>query len=811
MKDFRKRIENSFESFTRLIYRHSYLTLFIMLVLIGSIVSNLPKITIDTSTEGFLHESDPAITAYNQFRDQFGRDEVIIIAIKPDDVFNLAFLKKLRDFHHELEDTVPYLDDITSLVNARNTRGEADELIVEDLLENFPQNEQDLAVLKKRVLGNPIYKNMLISEDGKFTTVIIKTNAYSSIGVETDALSGFEDEAVSDKPEAPRKFITDAENSEVVRAVRKVVAKYEGYDFPVKVAGSPVFTNDLKSAMMKDMRKFMLMATLMIAFALYFMFRRISGVFMPLLVVILSLLSTVGFMALLGVPIKLPTQILPSFILAVGVCDAVHVLAIFYNRLQKGDNKEDAIVYTMGHSGLAITMTSLTTAVGLGSFSTAAVAPIADLGQFASLGVMLALLYTIVLLPALIAIVPIKAKEGEEDKAKHAKMDKLLILVADFATGHPKKILVASALLVVVSISFLLNVRFSHNPMVWLPDSMPVKSATQLIDKELKGTVSLEMILDTGHENGLYNPVLLKHMDGLATEVEGIKHDGLFVGKAWSLADILKEINKALNENREEFYAVPDDRRLIAQEFLLFENSGSDDLEDFVDSQFSKARFTIKAPWIDANRYPEFIDDITSRFTRTIGDDATFTVTGMIPILGRTISAAMYSAAVSYVIAGVVITLMMIALLGDVKLGLVSMLPNLTPILLILGIMGMAGIPLDMFNMLIGSIAIGLAVDDTVHFMHNFRRYYAETGDAREATRHTLLTAGRAMFTTSVVLSLGFFIFMMASLNNLFYFGMLIGIAIIAAVLADFLMAPALMALMMKNGRGFSKKLKTEV
>ncbi|VAX18187.1 Exporter protein, RND family, partial [hydrothermal vent metagenome] len=356
MEKIRDRIEARFEQWARWVFENRYKTFVFMMVAIGILLSNLPQITIDTSTEGFLRDDDPALLAYNDFRDQFGRDEMVIVAIKPDDVFDIGFLKKLKALHNELEEKVPHLDDITSLINARNTRGEGDELIVEDLLENFPANDDDVAKIKKRTLSNPMYKNLLISEDGKFTTIVIKTDAYSSEGENVDMLAGFNEGAgpISQEGESERKFLTDAENTEMVTAVRDVIARYDGDDFPIILAGSPVFTNDLKKSMMKDMRKFMVMAIIAISLLLFAMFRRVSGVVMPLFVVIVSLLSTVSVMAIAGTAIKLPTQILPSFLLAVGVGDSVHILAIFYYRLQKGDGKEDAIAYAMGHSGLAV-------------------------------------------------------------------------------------------------------------------------------------------------------------------------------------------------------------------------------------------------------------------------------------------------------------------------------------------------------------------------------------------------------------------------------------------------------------------------
>ena len=168
----------------------------------------------------------------------------------------------------------------------------------------------------------------------------------------------------------------------------------------------------------------------------------------------------------------------------------------------------------------------------------------------------------------------------------------------------------------------------------------------------------------------------------------------------------------------------------------------------------------------------------------------------MIALLSRTMSATILTLSESYAIAAVVITLMMILLIGNVRMGLVSMIPNLTPIILTIGLMGWLDLPMDLFTILIGSIAIGLAVDDTIHFMHNFRRYHLATGDVAQAVRQTLTTAGRAMLVTTAVLSIGFFLYMFSSLSNLFNFGLLTGFTILMALLADFFLAPALMAAM---------------
>jgi len=799
VKNLRNRIETWLEDYAHIIYRNRIKTIVIMLVLTLAVVSQIPKITIDTSTEGFLHPDDPALLAYNNFRDQFGRDEVIIIAIKSASIFSQRFLETIQRLHEELEENVPYIDDITSMVNARNTRGEADELIVEDLLEHWPQNQSQMTALKKRMLVNPLYKNLLISKDATLTTIIIKTYSHSSIGQEIDVLEGFQEDAeetagIKSKTAVKQTYLTDKENSQVVHAARRVIEKYQRSDFHIYMAGSPVVTNFLKRTMMTDMRRFMALAVAAVIICLYIMFRRISGVLLPLVIVVLSLLSTIGIMALVGVAIKVPTQILPSFLLAVGVGTSVHILAIFYHRLEQANGKEEAIAYAIGHSGLAVVMTNVTTASGLMSFSTSEVAPVADLGMFAGIGVLLTFVNTLVLLPAILALLPISERKQHQSQFKRTLMDRFLCSISHFSTGHPVKILIVSFIVVGLSIFAASKIRFSHDVLGWFPEKNEVRQATEKIDNELRGSLNLEVIIETGQENGLYQPALLNRIEKAATYVESLKLEDLFVGKAWSLTTILKEINQALNENRSGFYTIPQNRDLVAQEFLLFENSGSDDLEDVVDSQFSMARFTIKGPFKDAVKYNQFINTVNRYFTDNF-PEASITLTGMMALLSRTFKNAIISMARSYIIALVVITALMIILIGRLRIGLLSMVPNLAPILLMLGVIGATPIKMDLFTMMVVSIAIGLAVDDTIHFMHNFRRYYEQSGDPKQAVYETLHTTGRAMLVTTIVLSIGFFIFVFASMNNLFTFGVLTAFTILMALVADYLVAPALMVL----------------
>jgi len=793
------KLENLMGRFGTFIHDNPLKVLLVLLILLAVPISHIPQIKMDTSTEGFMHDDDPVLLTYNKFREQFGRDERIILAIESDTIFTVDFLRKLKKLHKEIENNVPYIDDVTSLYNVRNTRGEGDKLITDDLLEPFPTTAEQVATIKERALASHFYKDLLINQKGTMTNIIIETDAYShegeqTVSVEDEFSDGFEDSATQNS-KVEKKFLTDQENHELLEAITKITDKYRADGLTIYMAGSPAVNNALKAQMKADMQKFMRITFLIILVFLFLVFRRLSAVFYPLLVIIFSLLTTVGTMAWMGVAFKLPTQIVPSLLLAVSVGATVHILSIFFDKFNTTGDKREALSYTLAHSGLAIAMTSVTTAIGVGAFAGSEVAPISDLGTFASLGVMVSLILTLTLLPALLSITKLKPKAKKES----GKIDNLMKKLALIPVNHTKSVLVGSFLVVFVSLIASTQVRLSHNPLYWFQPDNINRVSTEVIDEQMNGSVTIEVVVDTGKENGWIDPKKLATLNEFSTKVEKYTDEYTHVGKVISLATIVKETNRALHENQEGYYTIPKDGNLVSQELLLFENSGSDDLEDVVDSQFSKARITIKLPWTDTIEAVNILAYVKAEANDMFAGDRIET-TGMIPLLINTFSNAVHSSVRSYFIAGIAISFMMMLILGSVRMGLLSMIPNLAPIIMGLLIMYIADIPLDMFTLLIGSIAIGLAVDDTIHFMHNFKRYYLESGDSAKAIEQTFFTTGKAMVITTLVLALGFYAYLAAYMISVQNFGLLTGSVIIFALLSDLLLAPALMVVASKRG-----------
>ncbi len=831
MKKWLKAAELGFEKWGRAVVRFRWGVLVLSVLGLGGLFAQLPQLKFDTSTEGFFHEDDPALLQYERFKHQFGNDRAVVLMIEPEEVFAPETLKRLASLHADLESRLPHLDEIISLVNATSVRGEADQLIVEDLLENWPETPEAREALRQRVMNNPLYRDQIISEDGRLTAMVIRPVALvGEVAPEEDSglldfdgsgsagtsdLLDFESSAAPEAgapdllgfEETPDPLagpsaqaaggvheLTLDEETEFMQVIREVVDSYRADDFRIYAAGMMVMESDIMNSMKSNMPRFTAIALGLITVLLFALFRRVSGVVLPLLTVVLALLSSLGLMAANGQPFTIISQILPSFLLAVGVGYSVHLLTIFYQELSQQPEPHEAIVQALAHSGLAILITSLTTAGGLLSFAGSGLAPVGNLGLYGAIGVMIAVAITLTTLPALLAVS--RFAPTHPDQTPKPGRDSWLVRAGLLAVRRPWAVLGVSAVLAAVSLVSATQLRFEHDPVAWMPEGHDLRVSNAAINKEMKGASIAEVVVYGQGENAFKSRDLLNALEDFNRQAETVQVGALAVGKSTSMADTLKQIHQALNENRSDFYAIPQDSDLIAQELLLFENSGGDDLERQVDPLYTAARVTVKLPWVNANAYGPVLDELDQVASRTFGELGEARITGMVPLLARTAILMIASMIDSYLIAAGIITLLMMLVLGSWKLGLWSILPNFLPIILGLGVMHWVGLPLDVMSILVGSIALGLAVDDTIHFFHHFQRYYHETGSVEESVRQTLRTTGQAMLFTSVVLSIGFFTYIISEMNNLFSFGLITGLTILFAFLADLLVAPALMSLL---------------
>lgn len=787
---FRESVSKKFEAYAGWLIRYRLAALIVSLSVVALLAPGMRFLVPDISFESFLHPDDPVRIEYDSFRDRFGREDAIVVVAETSDVFAPDFLGRLQAFHEDAIE-LPHVSDVTSLLNARDTRADGDTLRVGDLLEGWPLESAALEAARARALANPLYLNSLISPNAKFTSVRIDLDTYSSEQA-VDVLGGFSE---GDDPQAV--YLTTQETDAFSEAFFEFLEEHQARGLTLYAAGLPVMLYSVSRALFTDMPRFVAFAFATIAVLLFGFFRRPAGVVLPLAVVGLSVLSTLGLMGHVGLGIGLPTQILPSMLLAIGVADAVHLLVIFFREFDRGASREESLQRALGHSAFPVLLTSITTAGGMASFAFVDIAPIAVLGVYAPIGVFFALFFSLTLLPALLTVVPLgRRSQGGRDSSP---VDGVLVSLGSFATRHPVRVMVATTALCAIAALGIPRLTVSHNPPEWLPEGSPIRNGIEVIDQEMGGAMTMEVVVKGAHEGALRSPALLREMAELGESLEERSPDDLHARQTISLADIVKEIHSALNGGEPSQSVIPEDPELIAQELLLFESSGTDDLEKQVDGAYSVGRISVRLPWHDAVRYVDYIDAVEEQSVGILSHAGGVSLAGSLPLVTRAVRALLFGILESYGIALGVVLFLMALMLGSVRMGLYAMVPNVVPLLLTLGAMGWFSIPFDSFTMMTGGIALGLVVDDTIHFMHNFTRYHARSGDVESAVRETLLTAGRAIVVTSLTLGSGFLLFTLSSMSNLVAFGKVIAFAVGSALLADVLIAPALMALVVGN------------
>ncbi len=786
MKKIRHNIEIFITQSSRIVYRHPMAAL--CFVLLTTLIFSLGFVNlyIDVTPENMLGEANAARLDYEKFRQIFDNDEVAIVIVQADDVFDPTFLKKLASFQRQIENSVPYIDQLDSLISARLTQASDDDLVVNSLKDEWPTTLEAFSHFKQKILANPVYKNVLYSEDHHFTTIRINIRA------------------PWDEADKRKKFSYNLlEVSEVDEMVPKLFLLMKELEtnegIKTWLTGGPPTGWSISKAIERDMSLFTGLAVVMIGLLLACLFRRVSGVIIPLLIVVLSLLGTFGFMGLIHYPIAAITQILPTLLITVGVAEAVHVLSLFYTAYDKGVEKEKALIDAYRHCGVAILMTSLTTAGGLVSFYFADLIPIAQFGVAAPMGVMLALLYTIVLLPAIIAIVNIKRK-SPVNKGNSDSIDRALIFVSLKSTEYPKLVIAVWTALVAVSLFYAVKLEFIYQPSRMLNESHPVREAVEIANNKFKWGTYIDILIDTNQPQGLYDPINLSAVNKIQQIAEQTWSDDVIVANSSSVADLVKEINRSLHADREGYYSIPNEKALIAQELLLFELSGSEDMRLLVDDNHQIARITLLLPDKNILHFIKYVEALTNNISQVLPAHATLYITGIAPVVMEAFSKMLKTMAQSNIIALIIIFPLMIILLDNIKYAAISMIPNIAPIVVGLGVMHLFEIPLDIFTILIGSIIIGIAVDDTIHFMHSYKRIKDTGVSVTEAIHATIMGCGRALLITSLSLACGFGIFGLATMDAVQSFGFISALTIVIAILSDVSLTPALLTLLEREG-----------
>jgi predicted RND superfamily exporter protein len=629
-------------------------------------------------------------------------------------------------------------------------------------------------------LAKPQYVGGLVTADGRF----------GAISIDMDRTSTDPPERIRLDPNAEHPDALDNLYPQVTHEqIEEIIARPEYAGLRFYHSGDVPLNNAYNRIIEDENRKLQLISSAVIAVVLALFFRSAVGVLGPLAVVQVAVIATVAFVALSGWKLDMMFGQVPNILVTVGVAEAVHILVEFRILFQRLGDRREALVQTLYLVGAPCLLTSMTTAVGFLALQVSPIVAISHMAVYSAVGVVLAFALTMTLLPALLSF----GRRTPRLRAAPARggqwLVRALASVAAWNVRNRRGVLVAFGAISIFSLVGVTRLRVDTNWMDDFSDRVPLKADTLRIDEVMGGMSNLVYVFDTGREDGIRDPEVLRAIERLQHEAE--KHDYL-VKKAYSIVDIVKDLNQAFHEGDPTYYAIPDDRELVSQLLLLYETSGGDEVEEWATTDFSRANLELRLRIAPISHTDVLVKDLERFLAKHETPGLEVELTGIGALWLELLDYLVSSQIESILYAFALISAMMCFIFRSFRTGLLSMVPNLWPILLTLGAMGWLGIWLDYNKIMIATVAMGIAVDDTIHFVSRYHHEFTVSGSYSEALTAAMTDVGHAVFVTSLVLVLGFLVNLFSVLDASAQSGVLLATTIATALVADLLLTPAL-------------------
>jgi|GEM_PF-1617504 len=730
------------------------------------------KIPRDPSVEAMVLENDPDLLAYNHFKDVFGNDEMLLMVSKVDDIFDKKVMEDVESLREKVED-LPYIKEALAYTNVKSIKGIEDGIIVEQLIPELPKTEADETKARDIALAEKDYIGNLYSEDGKTFAVIARIQTLKK----------------EDDNTKTRTVITSSAR-ELVN--KKPYNKYKWY-----VAGVPVLKSDLAETQKTEGKKFEIMIFIMLAFMLGIIFRTFGGVVVTLSTVQASIFMLMAAHFFSGIPLTMVSSILTPLMLIYGVSSSVHIQTHYALKCaEKNTTARNALIAAVAVTVIPCMFNSVTTAVGFGSNMISSIKPIREFAMFASGGIILSLVLSFLLIPTLLSFFP---KPGKQTQKAHESGLRVHVLegIVVLTEKHWKLVIAATFILLGVAIYGMSLIRVETKLLEYFKEDSDIRVSYDFIDENLSGISSMEVMIDTSTKGGMKEPKVIAKIEEL---VDYFDKNEPAITSVTSLENFYKRINMALNEDKPEFSKIPQSRQEAAQLIMLYSMSGPEsDLYNYTSRDYRYGRISTRLRTLSSSELQELVERVKKKtdeiFSPLKKDNIHVNVTGSAVLYANMNSSLVIGQLESFGISLLLVSLMMILVAGEIGLGIVSLLPNLMPIALTMGFMGFMGYALDSTTAMVAPIALGMAVDSTIHFMVRFRREYLSSKSYDHAAAATVRLIGRAMIGTSVPLAAGFFVLTNSIFMPVFVFGLLSGIVVLLAMVFDLVLTPICMKL----------------
>ena len=745
----------------------------IITILFGS---QLPKLTTDTDPKHML----PITSPVRQYNDQVERefelhpDVLALGVVNEHGIVNKQTLGRIADLTAQIQ-RIPGViaRDVTSFTTIDDVTAQGGELAVRPLLERVPQSEEEFTSLRKKLFENPVFLNRIISPDGKATAIYIPI-----------------------EPTANGKEIADR--------IRKLLpVRSNGDQF--YLAGDPVARDTFGAEMFRQMGLFSPIAGMVMAIALWFMFRSVLLIAANMAAAMISIIWSMGLLIWLGYPVHIMSSMSPVFLMAIAT-DTVHIFNEFFFRYREVGKKKQAVTDAMAAVGTPVLYSDLTTAVGFASLAITSIIPVRIFGLAVAFGTLVILLMSFTLVPAILTLlseekldkaIGVAGKKAIGAGAPIAAKTSFLARLGEGCVRRGKIIAALGCVLLVISAAGIYQIRINNNMVHWFKSNSAVRSADQAMNQRLGGTSTAYLVVQSPNENAMKDPVMLREIEGL----QGALEKAPLVGKTFSVVDYVKRINQVLHNDDPSFYRIPDSVEIVGQYLFLFGMSAKpSDLNNVVDYPFQKANIILQLKSWDAG----VMNDVLAK-------TATYIAAHPLPA-GATIKPAGIAyfnlvwnqevlwGMLSSFFAGVALVLILLfAQTRSLLWGVLSFLPLLFTIAIIYGVVGLTGKDFDMPVAVLSTLSLGMAIDFAIHFVARFRKRYGESADLQDALIWTVARPGKGIFLNAVLFALGFSVMVFADLTPYITVGVFMASIMLLSSVTSVIYLPGLIQLFRKQ------------
>ncbi len=735
---------SAMESWLRYVVHHPWQIILPIILLTLALAWQIPRLRFETSIYDLTIEDLPQTREYNAFKKIFGCEEVVLVVARTSGVFDPETFDRIDRLAGRLE-KIKGVRRVISLPGIKR----AMDITQKWTLSDFKQEIAPVTLLEKNI----------ISKDGKTTVISL--------------------------------ILEDTKRKDpVIVQVQNVIEKEKAGQSLYQI-GMPVVSMALTQFTEKDFMRLPPITFLLIMVTLFLLFRNLRGVFIPAGSVLIALIWTFGLMAWTGTPLSLLIMIVPIFLIAVGTAYCMYIFPEYAAARKSSETPRDASFKCFKRLAFPTFLAVFTTSIGLGSLLINKIIEIRHFALFSVFGILAMLFILLTFVPAVMALLPFSREPRTSEESPGGNLlDRLLSGIIGLNLKHQKWTLGLMALISILGILGISRLQVETNPMDFFKKKTSIAQNFNDIYRDMAGSFPINVAIDSHQDDYFENPDHLKLLAKLQDFLSNLPG----VDKTISFCDYLKLVNYASNQYQDKLYALPEEGfevRMLINNFKTM--LGQDMLDRFMNQSFSGANIVLRTHISSSSDFLNAQKEIERYLTENLPPEFSFQVTGIGVVISHSSQLITDGQIKSLGMTLVLVFAIMFLLFMSFKVGIIGILPNCFPILVSFGVMGWVGIPLSMATSLIAGVAVGLAVDDTIHYLVSYNHEFKKDLDKKRALETTIRHMGKPIIYTTVAISLGFSVLLFSSFKPTAVFGLLMVITMVSALVADLMLLPSLM------------------